>query len=91
MFTVAYKVLGPALSGKEKGEDVLVGLLHVAGRAGEHEVVAPVIGALSFSRRHVIEGYTLFTYATTAVRANGPVSIEQPFARVGVRVPARRQ
>ena len=91
MFTVANKVLGSAGSGEQKSEDVLVGLLHVASRAGEHEVVAPIISALSFSRCHVIESDTLFAYATTAVRANWSVPIEEPFARVGIRVPARRQ
>ncbi len=91
MFTVAEKIFSPARTCEQKGEDMLVSLLHVAGRAGEHQVVAPVVRALSFARRHVIESDPLFADATTAVRANRPVSIEQPFARVGVCVPARRQ
>ena len=91
MFTVSQKIFGATRTGEKKGEDVLVSLLHVARRAGEHEVVTPVVRALSFARGHVIESDPLFADATTAVRANRPVSIEQPFARVGICVSARRQ
>ena len=91
MFTIAKKIFGPARTREKKGEDVLVSLLDVAGRAGENEVVAPIISALAFSGRHVIEGDPFLADATTTVRANGTVAIQQPFACVGVCVPARRE
>lgn len=91
MFTVAKKILGARRTGEKKREDVLVGLLHVAGRAGEYEVVASIVGALPFARRDVIESNSFFADAATTVRADWSVPIEQPFARVGISVPARRQ
>ena len=91
MFTVPKKIFGASRTGEKKGEDVLVSLLHVAGRAGKHEVVTSIVCTLPFARCHVIESDSLFADATTTVRANWPVPVEQPFARVGIRVPARRQ
>ena len=91
MLTVTNEILRPGWSCEKKREDVLIGLLHVAGRTGKYKVVAPIVRALAFARRNVIESDSLFADATTTVRANGPVPVEQPFARVGVRVSARRQ
>ncbi len=91
MFTVAKKIFGASRTGEKKGKDVLVGLLHVAGRAGKYKVVASIVRALPFTGRDVIESDSLFADTTTTVCANWPVPVEQPFACVGICIPARRQ
>ena len=91
MLTVPEEILGPRGPGKEKRQDVLIRLLHVAGGAGKNEVVAPVVRTLSFPRRDVIERNALFRNATATVCAHGAVPVEKPSTCVGVGVPARRQ
>jgi len=91
MLPITKEILGADRSRQKECKDVLVCLLDITGRAGEDEVVATVVSALAFTRRDVIERDPLRTDATAAVRAHGSVPGEQPLARVGVGVPARRK
>lgn len=91
MLTVPEEILGADWPRQKKSQDVLVRFLDVTSGAGENEVVAAVVSALAFARRHVIERDPLRTYTTTTVSTNGPVPTEQPLPGVGVGIPARRQ
>lgn len=91
MFPVTEQIFGSSGAREEEGKNMLVRFLDVAGGAGEDEVVAAIVGALAFARRHVVEGDSLGADATPAVGAHRPVPPEQPLARVGVGVPACRE
>ena len=91
MFTVAQEIFCAHWPRQKESQDVLVGFLDIAGRAGENKVVATVVGALAFARRHVVECDPLRTDATATVRTHRPVPGEQPLPRVGVCIPARRK
>ncbi len=89
MLTIPKQVFGAHRSREEERQNVLVCFLDVAGRAGEDQVVAAVVGAFALPRRHVIERDALGTNVSPAVGADSSVAVEQPFAGVGVRIPAR--
>ena len=88
MVAVAQQACGAGRPSEQKREDVLVGFLDVAGRAGEDKVVAPVVRCLPAARRNVIQSDSLHADAPPAISAHGAVPVEEPLPRIGVRVPA---
>src|SRR3982751_3183 len=76
---------------QKEREKWLIGLESVARRTSEHEVVTPVVRGLALARRDVIHGDRVRTHAPLAISADGPVLLEEPLARIHVRVAARRQ
>jgi len=77
--------------GEQKCEDMLVGLLDVARRAGEHEVVAAIICGLPAARRDVVKSDRSHCDFPLAIGADRPVPVQQPLAGLVVRVAARGQ
>lgn len=73
---VAKEARGAGAPVEEEGEDRLVGLLSVATRATEHQVVAPVVRGLAASRRHVVERDVLSVDPVLAIGAHGTVATE---------------
>lgn len=74
---------------KQESEDVLVGFLDIARRAGEHEVVAAIVRGLSAARGHVVERDRSDRNLPLAVRTDRPVPVQQPLACLVICVAAR--
>ena len=63
---------------KEKGENWHVGFGAITVGAGEHEVVAPVVGTLPSSRGNVVQGNGRRGDAAAAVCADRAVLLDEP-------------
>jgi len=70
----------PASPGQKKRQEGHIGLGGVAGRAGEHEVVGPVVGGLAFPGPDVVEGDVLSGDGATAIGADRAMLGEEPVA-----------
>src|SRR5438105_11972932 len=88
MLTVAYEIHRALARPQQKREGCLVLLQHVTGATAQHEVVAPVEGRLSAPWRHMIQRHDARRESRAAVRASGPMLLQQPCPRVGIRIPA---
>ena len=71
-------------------EERLVCLCGVAAFARQHQVVAPVVGRLTFPRRDVIECERARCVRVAAIRAHWSVCRQQPLSSFGVSVAAGR-
>ncbi len=74
---------------QQKSEDVLVGFLDIARRAGENEVVAAVVRGLPAPRGHMVERDGSYRDLPLAVRTDRPVPVQQPLACLVICVAAR--
>lgn len=89
MRAVLEQIRGATPHAQEKRERRLVPLQRVAGTAGEDEVVAPVVGGLTASRRHMVERHHPRVKHEAAVRAVRPIVREQPRSRRDLCVAGR--
>ena len=80
MVTVVQQVDPTGATCEEKCQEGHIGLGRVAFRAGEHQVVGPVIGRLAAARPDMVERDPLFLGPYTTIGANRSVKTEEPFA-----------
>src|SRR6185503_15960962 len=82
---------GARASGEEKCQEGLIRLQRVTRRAGEDEIIPPVVGGLALPRRDVIHRYRLRANLPLAIGADGSMPVEEPLTRFHIRVAARRK
>ena len=90
MRAIAQEIGGAASAGEQKSDRREISLGRIAGLACEDEIVAPIVGRLPASWRHVVERHRGFREALTAVSANGTVLLEKPPPSFSVGDPACR-
>ena len=90
MGAVSDEVDGAGARAEQEGERRLVTLGRIAAWAGEDEVVAAIVRGLAAARRDVVERHHRGGEPRTAVGAHRAMLVEQPGARLDVRVSAGR-
>ena len=78
MIAIVEQEDSPAPPSQEEREERHVGLGRIAGRAGEDQVVGPIVGRLPSSGANVVQGDVLQTDRDPAVGADRSVLGEQP-------------
>jgi hypothetical protein len=87
--TVAKEVRGPAPAGEQKGDRREISLRRITDLACEDEIVAPIVGCLTATGRHVVERHRGFRESLAAVGTDGAMLLEEPSPRFGVGYASR--